>query len=133
MTQSFYSKDTVGGGFSESESYVGQIAYLDIWRRAIGANEVQEFYTSCEPYQGNMLTWTDTKINIKGSVKIQKSLFCKPCEKNLVLQNGVIDYNDQDNYAYHQCEDGYKLEGSHIRNCLRTSQWQLPAPSCKCE
>jgi Pentaxin family/Sushi repeat (SCR repeat) len=123
----------LGAGFSESESYVGQIAYLDIWNHTIDANEVQDYYTSCEPYHGNLITWTDVKINIKGDVKVLRSQFCKACEKNLVLPNGNIEYNDEDNYAVYRCDVGFKLDGAPVRSCLRTSQWEIPAATCKCK
>lgn len=60
----------MGTSFSESESFVGKIAYLDIWNRFLAAQEILDFYTSCEPIQGNLFAWSDFKNHIKGNVQV---------------------------------------------------------------
>lgn len=38
--------------------------------------------------------------------------------------------------AFHSCKSGFRLEGPIVRNCLRSSEWEYPAPNCvaiKCE
>lgn len=57
------------------ESFVGRIAYMDVWNRKIGIEEMLEYYTTCEPYQGNLLTWTDFKSQIYGDVKVLQKHF----------------------------------------------------------
>lgn len=50
-------QDSIGSSFSDSESFIGRIAYMDVWSRRISTEEMFEFYTTCEPYQGvNLLT-----------------------------------------------------------------------------
>lgn len=122
-------QDTIGSGFSDSETFIGEIAYLDMWDRVLGIQEVQEFYSSCHPYHGNLYSWSDFKTHIKGDVTIQESPFCKPCLKNLHLANGVVNYFA--NRAIYTCNQGFFLEGLPIRNCLRTAEWQQPEPFCK--
>ncbi|XP_031635123.1 sushi, von Willebrand factor type A, EGF and pentraxin domain-containing protein 1-like isoform X2 [Contarinia nasturtii] len=122
-------QDSIGSNFSDLESFVGRIAYMDVWNRRISADEMIEFYTTCEPYQGNLFTWTDFKSKIYGAVKILKSPFCQRCAHNLMLKNGFIRYLE--NRAFHYCNDGYKIQGPSIRNCLRTSKWSLPVPYCR--
>lgn len=63
-------QDSLGTSFSESESFVGRISYLDVWNRTISFSEMIEFYTTCEPYQGNLYAWTDFRHNIEGVVKV---------------------------------------------------------------
>uniref|UniRef100_A0A1B0CMR2 Sushi, von Willebrand factor type A, EGF and pentraxin domain-containing protein 1 n=2 Tax=Lutzomyia longipalpis TaxID=7200 RepID=A0A1B0CMR2_LUTLO len=122
-------QDTIGSGFSDSETFIGEIAYLDVWDRVLELQEVQEFYSSCHPYHGNLYSWSDFKTHIKGDVVIQESPFCKPCPKNLILINGAVNYFA--NRAIYTCNDGFTLEGGlPIRNCLRTAEWQQPEPSC---
>lgn len=61
----------MGTSFSESESFVGKIAYLDIWNRFLSSSEVLEYYSSCEPYHGNLYAWSDFKNHIKGNIKVR--------------------------------------------------------------
>jgi hypothetical protein len=39
------------GGFSESESFVGKISFLDFWNRKLNTIEISEYYRTCDPYQ----------------------------------------------------------------------------------
>ena len=121
MTQSlsfFFS-----GDFSETESFVGKISYLDFWQRQLLATEVNEYYRSCDPYQSDFISWTDLKLKTIGNVKVVKSDFCKPCEENLEVENANVIYGDQS--AFVKCNDGFKIEGKPFVFCLRTSKWDL--------
>ncbi|XP_065089093.1 sushi, von Willebrand factor type A, EGF and pentraxin domain-containing protein 1-like [Ochlerotatus camptorhynchus] len=122
-------QDSLGGDFSETESFVGKLAYLDLWSRALSGYEVRDLYHSCEPYQGDLVKWTDLKSKIVGTVKLQRSEFCRHCERNLTLQNGHINYFD--NGAYLRCDEGYKLHGPSEIVCLRTSSWSDTSSFCK--
>ncbi|KXJ84393.1 hypothetical protein RP20_CCG009862 [Aedes albopictus] len=122
-------QDSLGGDFSETESFVGKLAYLDLWGRALSGYEVRDHYHSCEPYQGDLVKWTDLKTKTVGTVKLQRSDFCQECERNLTLQNGVVAYFD--NRAYLRCEEGYKLHGPSEIVCLRTSSWSDTSSFCK--
>lgn len=64
-------QDTLGGSFSESESFIGNITYFDIWNRTLSDVEVYEMYRTCEPYQGNLYDWTDLKFKVHGNVKVR--------------------------------------------------------------
>ncbi|XP_055587381.1 sushi, von Willebrand factor type A, EGF and pentraxin domain-containing protein 1-like [Uranotaenia lowii] len=122
-------QDLLGGGFSESESFVGKLAYLDLWSRALHAYEVIDFYHSCEPYQGDLIKWTDLKSKVVGNVRIQRSEFCRSCERNISLPNGFVEYRE--NRAYLECEKGYQLNGPSEIICLRTSRWSNSSSFCK--
>lgn len=124
-------KDALGASFSESESFIGKISYLDIWKRALNGYEVEELYTSCEPYQGDLYAWTDFKLRTHGNIKTYPSNFCKSCSRNLTIQHGTVMYIG--NNALYQCVEGYYMEGSAIRHCLRTSYWEKAYPVCKCK
>lgn len=123
------------GGFSESESFVGKISFLDFWKRKISAIEINEFFRTCDPYTGNLISWTDLKFKIVGDVKILPSEFCKPCERNLLIDNGEVIYGDQTGFL--KCDEGFKIQGNPFIFCLRTSKWEISKmPSCrivKCE
>jgi hypothetical protein len=118
------------GGFSETESFVGKISYLDFWNRQLSPIEINEYYRTCDPYQGNFVSWTDLKLKTVGNVKIEKSEFCKPCKENLSIDNAKVIYGDQS--AFVKCNDGFKIDGNPFLFCLRTSKWDLSKlPSCK--
>lgn len=123
-------QDSFGGGFSESESFVGKISFLDFWNRELSELEVSEYYRTCDPYSGNLLEWTDLKFNTVGSIKIHQSEFCKPCIKNITIADADIVYGDQT--AFVKCHTGFQLTGNPFVYCLRTSKWELSKlPSCK--
>ncbi|XP_053687129.1 sushi, von Willebrand factor type A, EGF and pentraxin domain-containing protein 1-like [Sabethes cyaneus] len=122
-------QDSLGGDFSESEAFVGKLAYLDVWSRALSGYEVKELYYSCEPYQGDLIKWTDLKFRLMGNIRLQRSEFCRACERNLTLQNGYIEYYE--NRAYLRCDEGYKLHGALEVVCLRTSRWSKASSFCK--
>lgn len=69
-------QDTIGGSFSDSESFIGRIAFLDLWDRSVTTAQILEFFSSCHPYQGNLVAWTDFKLNIRGSVKVFQINIC---------------------------------------------------------
>lgn len=118
------------GGFSESESFVGKLSFLDFWNRQLNAIEISEYYRTCDPYQGNLYSWTDLKFKTVGSIRIKQSEFCKPCDQNLAIPNADVIYGDQT--AFVKCSEGFQMTGSPFVFCLRTSKWELSKlPSCK--
>lgn len=70
------------------------------------------------------------KFKTVGDIIITQSAFCKPCEQNLTIDNGIIIYGDQT--AFVKCSEGFKIEGNPFVFCLRTSKWELSKmPFCK--
>lgn len=122
-------QDGIGTGFSETESFIGSMTYLDIWNYTLTARDIQEYYMSCEPYFGNLIPWTSFKINIKGDIQVLSSDFCQACPTGIYLENGYIRILD--NKAFYFCNEGYILQGSSPRYCLRTSMWKEPPPFCR--
>lgn len=120
----------LSGGFSESESFVGKISFLDFWNRELSAIEISEYYRTCDPYQGNLYSWTDLKFKTVGSIKIHQTEFCKPCSQNLTIDNADVIYGDQT--AFVKCSTGFQMTGNPFVFCLRTSKWELSKmPACK--
>ncbi|XP_049280450.1 sushi, von Willebrand factor type A, EGF and pentraxin domain-containing protein 1-like [Anopheles funestus] len=122
-------QDVLGGGFSETESYRGRMAYVDLWSRPLEAGEVKHFYRTCEPYGGNMIRWLDLRLQTVGQVRIVSSGFCRDCPRNHSLPNGSVRYEGM--RARFRCNEGYELIGSSIAECLRTSQWTAGVQFCK--
>lgn len=67
-------QDSIGSSFSDSESFIGRVAYMELWNHILTPNETMEYYSSCEAYKGNLFTWTDFKWDIHGSVKVVRFL-----------------------------------------------------------
>ncbi|KXJ27925.1 Neuronal pentraxin-2 [Exaiptasia diaphana] len=72
-------QDRVGGGFVESQSYVGEMTEINIWNRVLWEIEIAEMSKTCtSDAPGKVLTWDDVKAGIRhGEVAIVPSL-CKP-------------------------------------------------------
>ena len=68
-------QDAVGGGFSASQSFVGEITGVNIWNRAIHHLEIASMSKSCRAGEGNVYKWSDFKPHIIGGVHLV-SLSC---------------------------------------------------------
>lgn len=40
-------QDEIGGSYSASETFVGKLAYFDIWDRVVHIQEIHEFFSTC--------------------------------------------------------------------------------------
>ncbi|XP_053677965.1 sushi, von Willebrand factor type A, EGF and pentraxin domain-containing protein 1-like [Anopheles nili] len=122
-------QDVLGGGFSESESFRGRMAYVDLWDHELQPSEVSHYYRTCEPYNGNLIRWMDLRLQTVGQVHITSSEFCQDCIRNQSLPNGSIRYDRMK--AMFFCNEGYELIGTPVAECLRTSQWTPGVQFCK--
>uniref|UniRef100_A0A182PU12 Sushi, von Willebrand factor type A, EGF and pentraxin domain-containing protein 1 n=1 Tax=Anopheles epiroticus TaxID=199890 RepID=A0A182PU12_9DIPT len=122
-------QDVLGGGFSETESFRGRMAYVDLWSRVLEEQEVQSLYRTCESYSGDLVQWIDLRQQTVGLVRIVSSAFCRDCPRNHSLPNGRVRYDDS--RALFQCNEGYELIGPSAIECLRTSKWTTGTPFCK--
>ncbi|XP_035901734.1 sushi, von Willebrand factor type A, EGF and pentraxin domain-containing protein 1-like [Anopheles stephensi] len=122
-------QDVLGGGFSETESFRGRMAYVDLWNRPLELIEVRRYYRTCEPYSGNLIRWLDLRLQTVGQVRVVSSGFCRDCPRNHSLPNGSVRYEGMK--ARFWCNEGYELIGPSFVECLRTSQWTAGVPFCK--
>lgn len=125
----FLFKDEIGGYYSASETFVGKLAYFDIWDRVVHIEEIHEFFSTCEPYHGSLYVWSDFKLKIEGDVRVLPSPFCKDCPRDISVANGRIEFIN--NNAIYSCNEGFFVQPMAIRQCLRTAMWQEPAPVCR--
>lgn len=65
-------QDTFGSSFSQSESFVGKMAYMDVWDRFLSNAEVSYFFGTCEPVHGNIYAWSDFKNHVRGNVRVSR-------------------------------------------------------------
>ncbi|KAG9480851.1 hypothetical protein GDO78_010233 [Eleutherodactylus coqui] len=60
-------QDSYGGGFNKSQSFIGDIADVNLWDKALTEEEVMEFIYH-DNIRGNVITWRSLKFNITGKV-----------------------------------------------------------------
>ena len=69
-------QDKVGGGFSNAESFVGNISLFNIWDRKLSAKAITDMADSCTEYDGSLKAWPDFLAGIHGDVIRTESNFC---------------------------------------------------------
>ncbi|CAH1159654.1 unnamed protein product [Phaedon cochleariae] len=127
-------QDNLGGKFSQSETFIGKMAYVDIWSKALDYRGIMTHFNDCnESFFGDLYAWPVMQDYIQGSVTVVASSFCKGCEQPKPLYNGLIDIVD--NIAYYSCYKGYQLNDLTYlkgRKCTKVSKWEgLYEPYCK--
>lgn len=60
----------MGGGFSESEAFLGKLGLLDVWDVVLEEDNVTELWNSCEKYHGNLVAWAQMRQYIHGDVVV---------------------------------------------------------------
>ncbi|XP_076231899.1 sushi, von Willebrand factor type A, EGF and pentraxin domain-containing protein 1 isoform X3 [Calliopsis andreniformis] len=81
-------QDRVGGGFSESESFLGKLTLIDIWDSILTEANIEQLFNSCEKYHGNIITWSQVQEHVHGDVAILNSPFCRGCPLPVVPFKG---------------------------------------------
>ncbi|CAH1105370.1 unnamed protein product [Psylliodes chrysocephalus] len=127
-------QDIFGGEFSQSESFVGKLTYIDIWSKVLTENDVLKHFIDCEDSLfGDLYAWPVMKKFAQGSLKVEESDFCKSCLSPKTLYNGYIEVIH--NTAYYSCYTGFTLNNPKFtegRQCTKASYWEgYYEPFCK--
>eukprot|EP00794_Sanderia_malayensis_P006970 gene6970-7755_t len=70
-------QDEIGGAFTRTESFFGDMSQLNIWRRVLSANEIYDLTMSCKHAAGDVLAWGDFSEQEHGSIiKSTTSIAC---------------------------------------------------------
>ena len=70
-------QDQIGGAFTTTESFFGDLSQLNIWKSVLSANHVYDLAMSCKHASGDVLAWADFRQQSHGSMaKTQPSLAC---------------------------------------------------------
>ena len=123
-------QDRVGGGFSESESFLGKLTLMDIWNTALTAADVKHLLNTCERYHGNVIAWSQVQERIRGDVAILSSPFCRGCPLPVVPFKGNVNVSDDALEITYYCDAGYMVRflGREHRSlkvkCLKQGQWE---------
>ncbi|KAK4887668.1 hypothetical protein RN001_003939 [Aquatica leii] len=118
-------QDVLGGRFSQTESFLGEIAYLDVWSRILNESEIVYNMMNCEESVfGDVYAWPEIRNFIHGEVEVLSSTFCQNCTSPSVLENGFVEVIGI--AAYYKCDLGYELT-TQIYNsgrvCTKASSW----------
>lgn len=63
-------QDRMGGGFSESEAFLGKLGLLDMWDVVLDEKNITTLWNSCEGYHGNVIAWAQMQRYIHGDVAV---------------------------------------------------------------
>ncbi|KAF2886660.1 hypothetical protein ILUMI_19512, partial [Ignelater luminosus] len=127
-------QDVLGGKFSQSESFLGKMTFLDIWKKALRSSQIEEYMDSCSNrIFGDLYAWAEIKEYVQGDVEILNSTFCKKCNTLESLRNGRIEIIN--NVAYYKCSPGFVVNMPNYANgrkCTKASKWEGNIePQCK--
>ncbi|XP_015174373.1 PREDICTED: sushi, von Willebrand factor type A, EGF and pentraxin domain-containing protein 1-like isoform X2 [Polistes dominula] len=130
-------QDRMGGGFSESESFVGNITLLDIWDSVFTNDYIMHLYGTCEKYYGTLFTWSHILEHVYGNIMIINSQFCQGCPVPVAPFKGNVNTTEDLLEATYYCDPGYvlKFDGKEQkvlrRKCLKNSEWEgSDTPKC---
>ncbi|RZB38885.1 sushi, von Willebrand factor type A, EGF and pentraxin domain-containing protein 1-like [Asbolus verrucosus] len=127
-------QDVLGGRFSQSETFIGRMAHVDVWSEELSLEQIAIHMNDCqESIFGDVYDWPDIQSHVEGNIQIEDSSFCTRCEDPKPLYNGVIHIVD--NVAYYECYKGFYLSSIMYKNgrkCTKAAKWEgLYEPYCK--
>lgn len=70
-------QDSVGGGFSSPESFIGQLSQLNVWSRELSLDDIEALRLSCQKQLGDVIAWPDVSGKLQGAVTDSPVEFCK--------------------------------------------------------
>ncbi|XP_011871381.1 PREDICTED: sushi, von Willebrand factor type A, EGF and pentraxin domain-containing protein 1-like [Vollenhovia emeryi] len=123
-------QDRLGGGFSESEAFLGRLGLLDMWDVFLNENDAARLWNTCEKYHGNLVAWALIPQYIHGDVAILASPFCRGCPVPAVPFKGNIKLSEDLSEVTYYCDNGYlvRFGGEELRSlerkCLKHGQWE---------
>ena len=63
-------QDTVAGGFSAGQNFIGEMTGVNIWSRVLGRLEIASMSKSCLAGEGDVFKWSDFKGHTRGAVQL---------------------------------------------------------------
>ena len=130
-------QDSLGGGFSHAESYVGWMHGVELWDSVLDTDTINRMQQTCSGAKGNVLTWADFKHGLRGGIRVQESPFCRGCSIPAAVAHGRVTLsasNVNGTIAFYECEPGYELTWPDPwRPCLIHGGWAASPeePACR--
>lgn len=69
-------QDTLGGRFDASQSFVGEMADLHMWSRALTASDIYGLASCGSHLRGDVIAWSEEELELHGGVSTYPS---EPC------------------------------------------------------
>ncbi|KAK7501166.1 hypothetical protein BaRGS_00007651, partial [Batillaria attramentaria] len=125
-------QDSMGGGFTASESFVGSITQFNIWDEELSLTTIENMRTSCGDFHGNVVAWPDVQAALRGSLSPQPSTFCQDCTVPIPHEHGSADYDSlrPGSKVTFSCKRGFYVAGRDTSMCLVTGEWENETPPC---
>lgn len=70
-------QDSLGGGFSSPESFIGKLTQLHVWSRELSLEDIENLRQSCRKQTGDVISWADISGKLQGSVTDSPVEFCR--------------------------------------------------------
>ncbi|KAL8570681.1 hypothetical protein ACOMHN_039116 [Nucella lapillus] len=126
-------QDSVGGGFSANEAFVGSLTLFNIWDEELSLRTIESMRVSCREFHGNVVAWPDVQGSLKGSLAPQPSPFCQECPVPPDVEFGTVTYESltPGSEVTYSCQRGFNVAGPPSTICLVTTEYELAPPSCQ--
>ena len=69
-------QDSDGGGFQSTQSFIGEMANVNIWSRDLAAAEIFQMSSSCALGSGDVMNWTIAIGKQTAGVQVVSSASC---------------------------------------------------------
>ncbi|XP_071447796.1 sushi, von Willebrand factor type A, EGF and pentraxin domain-containing protein 1-like [Hetaerina americana] len=138
-------QDWIGGGFSETESFVGRMAMITLENNIITPEEAFQRAALCKSGDRRFLIWdwADFLAEIHGNIEVESSNLCQKCTTPSPPKNGKVVLLENENNSIEDgtnggliikyiCHTGFTISKGHeMRWCLSNGTWDGKQPSCK--
>lgn len=71
-------QDSIGGGFSSSQSFQGSLTNVNVWYYVLSASSINVMSKSCLSGTGNVYKWSDFIYGVKGKTAVVIPSPCYP-------------------------------------------------------
>lgn len=69
-------QDDLGSSFNVIESLVGEVTFLNVWDHVLLIHDILAMHTFCDDYTETVISWSEFRFNMIGSVQMTNSSFC---------------------------------------------------------
>ena len=79
----------MGGGFSPDDAFTGDISQMNIWNKALPANDIVNMALNCKAADGNVRAWADFLAGLAGVYSVTpRSYVCDGKCQTFVWHSG---------------------------------------------
>lgn len=71
-------QDTVGGTLDKKQSFVGRLAFVNVWSYTLPGDTIKEYARCCRAGEGSVYMWSDFIYGTRGNPRVVIPAGC-PC------------------------------------------------------